>query len=310
MRLLVDTDVAPDDLVAISFLVSAPNVSIDAITVTGTGEVHCPRGVEIILALLERLDAPQIPVACGRTTPLTLGHAFPDLFRGGADNAAGLDLPATSRSPAAGDAVQLIETTASAAAGELRILTLGPLTNIAEAVADDPDLASRIESVYIMGGAVDVPGNVAGSPDGPADNTSAEWNIYADPAAAQAVLTSGMVVRLVSLDGTNQVPVTGSFATRVRDGRQSLALGVVAELFDKNPFMTSPDYYLWDSVAAVAAAGYAVGDFTDANLSVDVSERPTSGATQRGDGAANASYMTRADAGAIEDILISIMGGA
>ena len=56
--LLIDTDVAPDDLVAIAFLLASPKVEIEAITVSGTGEAHCDAGVDVVLRLLERLDAP------------------------------------------------------------------------------------------------------------------------------------------------------------------------------------------------------------------------------------------------------------
>lgn len=281
VSLLIDTDVAPDDLVAISFLVTAPNVSIAAITVSGTGEVHCPGGVDIVLGLLERLGAPEIPVACGSDEPTALDHAFPDLFRSNADSAAGLDLPPTSRSPASVGAIDLIEVKAGAGQGTLRVLTLGPLTNLAQAIAATPTITRQLESVYVMGGAIDVAGNVAGSPGAPADNTSAEWNVYVDPAALANVLDAGMTVRLVSLDGTNQVPVTSSFAQRVTSASDGPALSVLAELFRKNDYMTSGSYYLWDTIAAVAAAGYPIGDFTDAHLSVDVTDGPTSGATVR-----------------------------
>ena len=307
VKILVDTDVAPDDLVAISFLVAAPNVEIAAITVSGTGEVHCPSGVSIVLGLLERLHAPDIPVACGSDRPIALDHAFPTLFRDNADAAAGLDLPTTTRQVTLGDAVALITTTAASGAGGLRILTLGPLTNLAGAVAATPSLAGQLESVYVMGGAIDVPGNVAGSPDAPADNTTAEWNIYVDPAAAAAVLQAGSPVRFVSLDGTNQVPVTPAFGQRVTTSASGAALGVLAELFAKNDYMTSGGYYLWDTVAAIAAAGYPVGDFTDVRLSVDTTDGPASGRTQRADGPANASYMTRADAATIEALIIDVM---
>jgi pyrimidine-specific ribonucleoside hydrolase len=308
VRLLVDTDAAPDDLVAISFLVASPNVELAAITVSGTGEVHCPRGAELVLQLLERLAAPDIPVACGDDQPLTLGHAFPDLFRSNADAAAGLDLPTTTRRPVDGGAVKLIAS-AAAGGGELRILTLGPLTNLAEALGDTAGLSDAIESVYVMGGAVDVPGNIAGSPGGPQDNTTAEWNVYVDPEALEAVLGSVTTTRLVSLDGTNQVPLTAAFAARARASPSGASLRVLAELLAKNEYMTSGSYYLWDAVAAVAAAGYPVGEFTEADLTVDTAEGKTSGATRRGDGPPDAAYMTRADPTLIEDLLISVMDG-
>ena len=310
VRMLVDTDGAPDDLVAISFLVAAPNVELVAITVSGTGEVHCPRGVDVILGLLERLDAPQIPVACGDDRPLALDHAFPDSFRSNADAAAGLDLPPTSRTKAGADAADLIASLSLAGDGRIRILTLGPLTNLVQSLGQR-DLSEGIDAIYVMGGAVDVPGNIAGSPGGPQDNTTAEWNVYVDPEAMARLLTADdLTVRLVSLDGTNQVPLTASFANRVAATTTGTSLGVLAELLRENDYMTSGSYYLWDTVAAVAAAGYPVADFTDVHLTVDVSEGPTSGATRRGEGPANAAYMTRADAGAIEDLIISVMSGA
>lgn len=307
VSLLVDTDGAPDDLVALSFLVASPNVTLEAITVSGTGEVHCPGGVDIVLRLLERLGANEIPVACGTDRPIALGHAFPDLFRSNADAAAGLDLPSTTRSAAKATAVELIGSTVADGGGHLRILTLGPLTNLAQAIAQRPELAKSIESVYVMGGAVDVPGNIAGSPGGPQDNTAAEWNVYVDPAALAQVLAAGSDIRLVSLDGTNQVPVTSAFAERVRSTASGAPLAVLAELFQENDYMTSGQYYLWDTVAAIAAAAYPIADFTDAKLTVDVTESTTSGATRRGDGPPNASYMTRADAATIEALLLDVM---
>jgi hypothetical protein len=78
LPLLIDTDVAPDDLVALAFLVGSPTVEVRAITVSGTGEAHCGRGVDVVLRLLERLDAPPIALACGRETPLAGDHTFPD----------------------------------------------------------------------------------------------------------------------------------------------------------------------------------------------------------------------------------------
>jgi inosine-uridine nucleoside N-ribohydrolase len=158
-----------------------------------------------------------------------------------------------------------------------------------------------------MGGAVDVPGNVAGSPDAPADNTSAEWNVYVDPVAAAVVFEAGAPVFLVRLDGTNQVPLTSGFAERVRAAASGPGPLVLAELFDRNPYMTAGDYYLWDTVAAIAAAAYPIGTFTPVHLTVDQADGPTSGAVVRGEGEPNASYMSSADADAVEALIISLL---
>ncbi len=302
--LLVDTDVAPDDLVALAFLLKSPQVEIVAITVSGTGEAHCLGGVDVVLRLLERLEAPIIPVACGRETPLTGNHAFPDAWRVAADSGSGLTLPATSRQPFAGTAVDLIAETAEAVDG-LRILTLGPLTNLGDAFGSDPTLFQRIESVYVMGGALFVPGNV--SFGGPAANQVAEWNMYVDPRAAQTVIESGATVRLVGLDGANQVPVTREYAERVRREASSPAARVLAELFAAHPFMTDGSYYLWDPLAAAMAAGYPLGTFSPARVEVEEAEGPEVGFTRPVEGTPNVEYLSSADPATAEDTLLETL---
>jgi inosine-uridine nucleoside N-ribohydrolase len=302
--LLVDTDVAPDDLVAIAFLLSSPRVEVRAITVSGTGEAHCGPGVDVVLRLLERLEAPTIDVACGRETPIAGDHAFPDAWRVGADDGSGLALPSTSRTPYAGDAVQLISETSDAVEG-LRVLTLGPMTNLADALGRRPNLAQRLESVYAMGGALFVPGNVAFG--GPSDNEVAEWNIYVDPTAAQAVIDSGLTVRLVSLDGTNQVPVTPAYAERVRREATGAGALVLAELFAGHPFMTDGTYFLWDPLAAAMAADYPLGSFSAARVDVEEAEGPEVGFTRPVEGTPNVEYLSSADRAAVEDTLLETL---
>jgi pyrimidine-specific ribonucleoside hydrolase len=306
VSLVIDTDVAPDDLVAIAFLLGTPSVSIEAISVTGTGEVRCEAGLRIVFGLLDRLGAPDIPVACGPEIPTAGDHTFPPGFRENAERAAGLDLPDSTREPV-GDAVTLLHETFTGGSS-IRLLTLGPLTNVALALDADASLASRIESVWVMGGAVNVPGNVAGSPGIESDNTAAEWNVYVDPGALATVLASDVEVRLVSLDGTNQVPVRREFATQVTGLRAaSPALGVLAELFDENPYMTSGDYFLWDPLAAIFAAGFEPGTFSSARIEVDLGEGLTSGATQQVEGEENASYLIEVDAEEAEAILLGTL---
>lgn len=305
--LLIDTDVAPDDLVAIAFLVASPGVDIEAITVSGTGEAHCGPGVDVVLRLLERLDAPTIDVACGRETPMAGDRAFPDAWRESVDAGSGLDLPATSRQPFDGDAVALLQATADRA-DDLRVLTLGPMTNVADALGQDPDLATRLESIYAMGGALFVPGNVAFG--GPPDNQVAEWNIYVDPTAAQMVIDSGVRVRFVSLDGTSQVPVTPEYAQRVRGEATGPGALVLVELFDALPFMTDGTYFLWDPLAAAIAAGFPLGSFTAARVDVEEAEGPEIGFTRPVEGDSNVEYLSSADATAAETTLLETLNAA
>lgn len=305
--LLVDTDVAADDLVALAFLVAAPHVEIAAITVSGTGEAHCPGGVDVVLRLLEKLEAPEIPVACGRDTPLAGSHAFPDPWREHVDGGSGLSLPPTARRPADRSAIELIRETADQHP-DLVVLTLGPLTNLADALLADPALAERLGSVFVMGGALHVAGNLL-VPGGPEGNSVAEWNIYVDPRAAQVVVESGVNPSFVSLDGTNQVPVTADFASRAMADPATPASSVLAELFAANPFMTGGGYFLWDPLAAQLAAGYPVGEFSPAAIVVEEAEGSESGFTRPTDGSPNIRYLTTVDPKAAEDTLLGVLNG-
>ena len=303
--LLVDTDVAADDLVALAFLVASPHVEIVAITVSGTGEAHCAGGVKVVLRLLDRLDAPDIPVACGRETPLAGAHAFPDGWRAHVDVGSGIELEPTARAPSPATAVELI--TALAAEHEsLIVLTLGPLTNLADALISHAGLAETLGLVFVMGGALHVPGNLVccGAPEG---NSVAEWNVYVDPRAANVVVDSGVTPSFVSLDGTNQVPLTRDFAARVIAPTGSEAVGVVAELLHANPHMTDGSYFLWDPLAAQLAAGYPIGSFSPACIIVEEAEGPESGFTRPTCETPNIRYLTTVDAAAAEGTLLDVL---
>ena len=306
--MLVDTDVAADDLVALAFLVSAPQVELVAITVSGTGEAHCAEGIDVVFRLLDRLDAPEIPVACGREAPLAGTHAFPDEWREHVDAGSGLELEPTTRTPSTSTAVELIAAIA-AEHDSLTVLTLGPLTNLADALLGDPALAEALGPVFAMGGALHVPGNLVccGAPEG---NAVAEWNVYVDPHSVNVVVDSGITPSFISLDGTNQVPLTADFAARITGSADSPAIGVVAELFEANPFMTDGSYFLWDPLAAQVAAGYPIGTFSPASIVVEEAEGPESGFTRPTDGAPNITYLKTVDASAAEDTLLSVLNGS
>jgi inosine-uridine nucleoside N-ribohydrolase len=305
--ILVDTDVAADDLVALAFLVSSPQVRLVGITISGTGEAHCPGGVDVVLRLLDRLDAPDIPVACGRETPLAGSHTFPDAWRERVDQGSGLELEPTSRTPSPSTAVELIDTLA-AEHESLTVLTLGPLTNLADALLINSALAAQLGPVFVMGGALHVPGNLVccGAPEG---NSVAEWNVYVDPRAANVVVDSGITPSFVSLDATNQVPLTTEFAARVMEPTDSVAVGLVAELFAVNPFMTDGSFYLWDPLAAQLAAGYPIGSFSPACIVVEEAEGPESGFTRPTCETPNIQYLATVDPAAAEDTMLGVLNG-
>jgi pyrimidine-specific ribonucleoside hydrolase len=245
--ILIDTDLAADDIVALTYLDSHPDVDLLAVTVSGTGEVRCPRGADVARGLLALMDRADVPVACGRSVPSSAWRQFPEPWRNAADNAWGLMLEVVTPPEQRATAVDVMIDAIGSSPVPVTVLVLGPMTNLAQALDSDPDLIGNVERVVIMGGAVDVPGNVY--PDGASEPLAAEWNFYIDPAAAAAVVDSGVPITLVALDATNAVALGEDLVDRLAANDTNEATARVLQLFGLYP----PEY-LWDPLAAIAAA--------------------------------------------------------
>lgn len=195
-RYILDTDPGIDDALALFLALASPEVTLEAITtVSGNVPVHfTTRNALALLTLAGRTD---IPVARGSDIPLVRQPVVADYVHG--QNGLGeVELPEPRIQAVPQHAVNLIIEKVLAAPGEISLVPIGPLTNIALAVRHEPRLAQLVREVVIMGGAVNVPGNVT---------PTAEFNIYADPHAAHIVMHAGWPIRLVSLDTTMQVGV-------------------------------------------------------------------------------------------------------
>ena len=275
---IVDTDMAPDDWLAILYLLGRPDVDVRAIAVTGAGEAHCGPGVRHALDLAALAGRPDIPVTCGRETPLRGDHVFPASWRERVDNLFGLSLPQNLTAPAGEPAVDLLIRTVRESPQPVHILALGPLTNVAEALQAEPSLVDHIGRITIMGGAVHVPGNVGHSSD--VDNDVAEWNIYVDPHAAAIVFRSGAPVTLVPLDATDHAPLTVDFYRRLRRDRRTpvaqFAYRVLTQILD---FIRGGAYYFWDPLAAAIATDESLATYEEQPLVVIEEEGPQCGRT-------------------------------
>lgn len=195
---VIDTDPGIDDAVAILLALKSAEFDVKGITtVAGNiGIATTTRNAGRILALEGRID---VPVVAGAAGPLSRkGFDTADIH--GNDGLGGVAFPDPLASPIGNDAVAWLRDTLDAAdAGTIDILALGPLTNIARLVQDHPASAKRIGRVIAMGGAVYEPGNI-----GP----RAEFNIAADPEAAEIVFGAGLKVTLIPLDVTRKVRAT------------------------------------------------------------------------------------------------------
>ena len=294
---LIDTDMSSDDTMALPFLLREPSLDVLAVTVVGTGLVHCGAGLQAVTSILATLGIDDVPVSCGRGEPLAGTHAFPAEWRAAADDGFGLTLERRSVSVADEDAPALIRSLAGSAARPITIVALGPLTNIAEALRDDASLAARIERIVAMGGAVDVPGNVSlGEWDDPP--LAAEWNVYADPTAADIVFRSGVPIILVPLDATNHVPLNSAFVAALAADHAAASADIAYELLMKHG--VAPGEFFWDQLASVVAVDESVATFETMKLRVATAEGPDSGRISRAEDGASIRVAMSADAKAFE----------
>jgi len=298
---------AADDWMAILYLLQGLDVTVRAITVTGTGEAHCAQGIRHALGLAALSGYDKILVACGRETPLQGNHAFPDSWRKGVDSLLGLTLPEGQDTASNLTAVELLASVIQSSPVKVTLLTLGPLTNVAEALQNNPSLVDNIERIYIMGGAVDVPGNVGASGVG-INNNTAEWNIYVDPYAANIVLQSSAPIALVALDATNHVPLTAKFYNGLKSNHTSSEATFVFDVLTKQKaFIDSGGYYFWDPLAAAILADESLATFQNKNLCIVEEEGPESGWTKSGNGCPEVRVAVSADGGRFEQIFLDTL---
>jgi purine nucleosidase len=187
-RFIIDTDAGSDDAVAIIMAYQWPDVEVEAITVVN-GNVHLEQA---------SVNARYIVEFCGKNTPVYDGCERPllrpiraaEAFHG--KNGLGdIDYPhpqhPTHDDHAAGELVRRFRESL----GEITLVTLGPLTNIAAALLIEPRLAEWVKECVVMGGAACTVGNVT---------PAAEYNIWCDPEAAQIVFQSGMKLTMVGFE--------------------------------------------------------------------------------------------------------------
>jgi purine nucleosidase len=188
-RFVIDTDTASDDAVALVLALTEPSISVEAITVVA-GNVPLDRALQAALYTRE---------LCGSSVPVHAGAGEPVHDRGpvtaenvhGQDGMGDVGLPLTGREPDEGDAADVLVELAHRYPGELTLVTLGPLTNVALALRKDPSIARLYQRVVVMGGTGDHTGNTT---------PAAEFNIYVDPEAAAEVFASGMPLEMVGWD--------------------------------------------------------------------------------------------------------------
>ena len=193
-RILLDTDPGIDDALALLLALVSPEIRLEAVT-TVSGNVPVDQASWNALALLQLAGYSHIPVAQGCDRPL-LGSPTYATHIHGQYGLGYANIPAPHTTVENQSGPDLIVEKVMDAPGELTLVAIGPLTNVASALQREPRIAQLVREVVIMGGALYVPGNVT---------PEAEFNTFVDPHAAHAVFHAEWPIRLVSLDITRQV---------------------------------------------------------------------------------------------------------
>lgn len=222
-RLVVDCDTGIDDALALLYLLARPDAEIVA---AGSvfGNSGAQQAATNTLRVLEVGGRPDIPVAVGAARPLAAAFV-PDQVVHGKDGLGNTNQPLPAAAPAGGSAAEQLVRLARAEPGELTVLAIGSLTNLALALLLEPNLPHLVARVVIMGGAFSTPGNM---------NALAEFNIFTDPDAARLVFDAGWPITLVSLDVTRQATLGADMLGRLRDvsGAANFAWAITQHYFD------------------------------------------------------------------------------
>ena len=204
-KIILDTDPGNDDLLAIVMALQSDLIDIRGLTIVG-GNASLENTTNNALSLLTYMSREEVPVYIGDPSALNEGSTSPEEYdefishRIEIHGHTGLhvDLPMPSIKPIEGHAVDFIIREAELHKGEMVLVGIGPLTNIAKAIKKQPELKQWLKGIYLMGGAINVAGNVT---------EYAEFNIYCDPEAANYVLSSGIGINVCGLDITRETYV-------------------------------------------------------------------------------------------------------
>lgn len=273
IKLIIDTDPGVDDAVAILMALAVPEIKILGLTTVG-GNVPLARTTRNALALLQAAGRSDIPVAKGASRPLRGRFKYAPQFHG----PGGLShrLPDPSVGPATKGAVEFLYDQLTAdEPGEVAVVALGPLTNIAQLLWERPFALEQAKNIIVMGGAVNAPGNVT---------PKAEFNIYSDPVAAEVVLASGLPITLVDLAACRQVGISREQAMGLRSDHPMgrLTLNMLQGWFRKEPSRQRFEFY--DPLAMAIALEPAIATVTKVDLDVGLEENESWGETSESGG--------------------------
>jgi inosine-uridine nucleoside N-ribohydrolase len=231
-KLIIDTDPGVDDAIALLLAINHPEIDLIGLT-TVFGNLATEGSTKNALDLLQQFGKPNVPVAMGETKPLKkVINGYAD-FVHGANGLGNVAIPESDKQAHDLSGPEFIVEQVLKHPNEVSICAIAPLTNLAKALELEPKIAELTKQVVIMGGAINVNGNVS---------PVAEANINNDPHAADKVLTAKWPVTLVGLDVTLQVILDEDFMQQLKNKSDNGALLYDVSRFYDDFYRSVSDY--------------------------------------------------------------------
>ncbi|KAL7598411.1 probable uridine nucleosidase 2 [Lactuca sativa] len=257
-KIIIDTDPGIDDAMAIFLALRSPEITVIGLT-TIYGNVYTTLATRNALHLLEVAGRTDIPVAEGshvsymKATKLRVAD-----FVHGVDGLGNQNFPQPKSKPIEKSAAEYLVEQANLYPGEITVVALGPLTNIALAIQLDPTFTKKIGQIVLLGGAFAVNGNV---------NPASEANIFGDPEAADIVFTSGADVVAVGINVTHQVIMKDSELENMAESEGKFAkyLSKILDYYFSyhRDAYSMKGVYLHDPTALLAAVNPSLMTYTE-----------------------------------------------
>jgi inosine-uridine nucleoside N-ribohydrolase len=270
-RVIIDTDPGVDDALALLLAMRSPELKIEAITPVA-GNVPLDLTLPNALRMVEIAGRTDIPVAAGARAPL-MRRLVTATYAHGENGLGGAVFPEPTTKPVAAPAAEIIRQIVREYPGEVTLITIGPLTNIATALNSDPELASMVRALVMMGGSLSG-GNIT---------PAAEFNVYVDPEAARIVFQSGIPITMVGLDVTRRTSLTDDHV-RTLEAAQNPVSQAAAKIGRnainhnrERGFLAGPNMH--DSLAIAGFVDPAILKLQDYYVDVETTGELTAGET-------------------------------
>jgi inosine-uridine nucleoside N-ribohydrolase len=270
-RVIIDTDPGVDDALALLLAMRSPELKIEAITAVA-GNVPLELTLPNALRMVEIAGRTDIPVAAGARTPL-VRRLVTAAYAHGENGLGGAVFPEPKIKPVHQPAAEFIRQIVHKYPGEVTLITVGPLTNVATALNSDAELAGMVRGVVMMGGSLSG-GNIT---------PAAEFNVYVDPEAARIVFQSGIPITMVGLDVTRKTSLTEEHV-RVLEGSQNSVSQAAAKIARnainhnrEQGFLVGPNMH--DSLAVAAFLDPSLVKFKEYYVDVETTGELTAGET-------------------------------